>query len=108
MKKQAFTTSWGERPADQALNEAFHSSAKWNETGYSNLKFDRLLEEARAEPDFERRRALYIKAQEYLSRTSGTLIPFHVTQLVVLSNRVSHFDAVPNDALRWHLVSVAE
>jgi peptide/nickel transport system substrate-binding protein len=108
MKKQAFTTSWGERPADQALNEAFHSSAKWNETGYSNLKFDRLLEEARAEPDFERRRALYIKAQEYLSRTSGTLIPFHVTQLVVLSNRVTHFDAVPNDALRWHLVSVAE
>ena len=40
--------------------------------------------------------------------TSGTLIPFHVTQLVVLSNRVTHFDPVQNDALRWHLVAVAD
>jgi peptide/nickel transport system substrate-binding protein len=108
MKKPAFTTSWGERPADQALNEAFHSSAKWNETHYSNPEFDRLLESARAELDFSRRRALYVKAQEYLAKTSGTLIPFHVTQLVVLSNRVAHFDPVPNDALRWHLVAVVE
>jgi len=108
MKKQAFTTSWGERPADQALNEAFHSKAKWNETGYANAEFDRLLEAARAELDFEKRRELYIKAQEYLAMTSGTLIPFHVTQLVVLSNRVTRFDPVPNDALRWHRVSVTD
>ncbi|MEI4232095.1 ABC transporter substrate-binding protein [Roseovarius sp. D22-M7] len=108
MKKPAFTTSWGERPADQALNEAFHSSAKWNETGYADPEFDRLLEAARAELDFEKRRALYVKAQEHLYATSGTLIPFHVTQLVVLSDRVTQFDAVPNDALRWHLVSVTD
>ena len=108
MKKPAFTTSWGERPADQALNEAFHSSAKWNESHYSNPEFDHLLEAARAELNFAKRRALYIKAQEYLAKTSGTMIPFHVTQLVVLSNRVTHFDPVPNDALRWHLVAVAD
>ncbi len=108
MKKQAFATSWGERPADQALNEAFTSSAKGNETGYADPEFDRLLEDARAELDFETRKALYVRAQERLAETSGTLIPFHVTQLVVLSNRVSGFDAVPNDALRWHLVSVTE
>jgi len=108
MKKPAFTTSWGERPADQALNEAFHSSAKWNESHYSNPEFDHLLEAARAELNFAKRRALYIKAQNYLAKTSGTLIPFHVTQLVVLSNRVTHFDPVPNDALRWHLVAVVD
>ena len=108
MKKPAFTTSWGERPADQALNEAFHSSAKWNESHYSNPEFDHLLEAARAELNFTKRRALYIKAQDYLAKTSGTLIPFHVTQLVVLSNRVTHFDPVPNDALRWHLVAVVD
>lgn len=108
MKKDAFSTSWGERPADQALNEAFHSTAKWNETYYNNSKFDRLLETARAELDFKRRRALYIEAQEYLAMNSGTIIPFHVTQLVVLSNRVTHFDPVPNDALRWHMVTVVD
>jgi peptide/nickel transport system substrate-binding protein len=106
MKKDAFTTSWGERPADQALNEAFHSTAKWNESHYHNAEFDALLAKARAELDFGKRRALYVAAQEKLRDTSGSLIPFHVTQLVVLSNRVTHFDPVPNDALRWHLVSV--
>ncbi len=108
MKKDAFTTSWGDRPADQALNEAFHSTAKWNETYYANSDFDQLLEAARAELDFNKRRALYIDAQKYLAKNSGTLIPFHVTQLVVLSNRVTHFDPVPNDALRWHLVTVVD
>ena len=108
MKKPAFATAWGTRPADQVLNEAFHSSAKWNESHYSDPEFDRLVEAARAELDFDRRRALYHAAQRHLAETSGTLIPFHVTQLVVLSNRVTHFDPVQNDALRWHLVSVAE
>ncbi|MET4104092.1 peptide/nickel transport system substrate-binding protein [Roseovarius sp. MBR-78] len=108
MKKPAFATSWGARPADQVLNEAFHSEAKWNESHYSDPEFDRLLEAARAELDFNRRRALYVEAQKHLAETSGTLIPFHVTQLVVLSNRVTHFDPVQNDALRWHLVSVVD
>jgi peptide/nickel transport system substrate-binding protein len=26
----------------------------------------------------------------------------------VLSKRVTHFDPVPNDALRWHLVAVMD
>lgn len=108
MKKPAFATSWGARPADQALNEAFHSSAKWNETHFANSEFDRLLEAARAELDFGKRRALYVEAQKILAKMSGTLIPFHVTQLVVLSNRVTHFDPVSNDALRWHLVTVVD
>jgi len=108
MKKPAFATAWGARPADQVLNEAFHSSARWNESHYRDPEFDRLLEAARSELDFERRRALYVAAQEHLAQTSGTLIPFHVTQLVVLSNRVTHFDPVQNDALRWHLVSVVD
>jgi len=108
MKKPAFATAWGERPADQALNEAFHSEAKWNESHYHNPEFDRLLAEARAELDFDARRALYLEAQKVLAESSGTLIPFHVTQLVVLSNRVTHFDPVQNDALRWHLVAVED
>ncbi|MBE0454169.1 ABC transporter substrate-binding protein [Roseovarius autotrophicus] len=108
MKKDAFATSWGERPADQALNEVFHSEAKGNESHFSNPAFDQLLARARSELDFDRRRGLYLEAQQELARTSGTLIPFHVTQLVVLSNRVTHFDPVRNDALRWHLVAVED
>ncbi len=35
-------------------------------------------------------------------------MPLHATQLVVLSNRVTHFDSVQDDALRWHLASVVD
>ena len=33
-------TRWNQRPADQALNEIYHSSAKWNESLYKNAAFD--------------------------------------------------------------------
>jgi peptide/nickel transport system substrate-binding protein len=106
MKKPVVATRWGERPADQALNEAFYSSAKWNETHFKDPVFDHMLERARLELDFEERRKYYIHAQEYLFEHSGTLIPYHITQLVGLSARVHNLDPVSNDAVRWYLVTV--
>ncbi len=108
MKKPVVATRWGERPADQALNEAFHSTAKWNETYFKDPGFDRMLERARLELDFNERRNYYIHAQEYLFEKSGTLIPYHVTQLVGLSSRVRNLDPVSNDAVRWYLLTVDE
>ncbi len=107
-QKDAVATAWGERPADQALNEAFHSTAKWNESYFKDPEFDRLIEAARKELEFDKRRALYVAAQEYLRQNSGTLIPFHVTQLVGVGARVHNLDPVRNDAVRWHLIEVDE
>ncbi|QIE44345.1 ABC transporter substrate-binding protein [Pseudohalocynthiibacter aestuariivivens] len=106
MQKDAVTTRWNERPADQALNEAFSSGAKWNETYYKDAVFDQLMTDARSELDFDQRRALYEAAQIRLWENAGTLIPYHVTQLVGLSARVANLDNVKNDAVRWHLIRV--
>ncbi len=106
MKKPAVGTRWGERPADQALNEIYRSHAKWNESYFDDPTFDNMLDIASQELDFDTRRALYVAAQEYLFENSGTLIPYHITQLVGLSTRVHDLDAVKNDAIRWHLVRV--
>lgn len=108
MQKDAVGTAWGERPADQALNEIFRSTAKWNETYFNDLTFDAMLDIASQELDFDKRRALYVGAQKYLFDNSGTLIPYHISQLVGLSTRVHDLDAVKNDAVRWHLVSVTD
>ncbi|MEO3414062.1 ABC transporter substrate-binding protein [Roseovarius sp. CAU 1744] len=108
MQKDAVGTRWGERPAAQALNEIFRSTAKWNESYFNDPTFDAMLDIASQELDFDKRRALYIGAQKYLFDHSGTLIPYHITQLVGLSTRVQDLDAVKNDAVRWHLVSVTE
>lgn len=106
MQKDAVTTRWNERPADQALNEIYLSTAKWNESFYSDAAFDAILSEARSELDFDARRALYVQAQAHLSETAGTLIPYHVTRLVGTTSRVDNLDAVENNAVRWHLVTV--
>ncbi|WP_299844166.1 ABC transporter substrate-binding protein [uncultured Roseovarius sp.] len=108
MQKDAVGTAWGERPADQALNEIFRSTAKWNESYFKDPTFDAMLDIASQELDFYKRRALYQGAQEYLFENSGTLIPYHITQLVGLSPRVHDLDAVKNDAVRWHLVRIED
>ncbi|MGH1482342.1 MAG: ABC transporter substrate-binding protein [Geminicoccales bacterium] len=106
MKKDVAATRWNERPADQVLHEVYLSSAKWNESFFKDEGFDQLLADARRELDFDARKAIYVKAQEYLWENAGTLIPYHVTRLVGVSNRVGNLDAVKNDAVRWHLITV--
>lgn len=108
MKKDVFTTSWGERPAHQALSEAFATEAKWNESYLTDHNFDFLLDQAQSELDFSARRAKYIEAQNYLAEISGTLIPFHRSQLVALSPRVQNIPPVKSDRILWHLVDVAD
>jgi len=106
MKKDVVATRWNERPADQALHEIYLSTAKWNESYYKDEEFDAMLAEARRELDFDKRRAIYVAAQEHLLETSGTLIPYTVTRLVGASSRVSNLDEVKNDAVRWHMITV--
>ncbi|MEL6934936.1 MAG: ABC transporter substrate-binding protein [Pseudomonadota bacterium] len=108
MKKDSFATSWGARPADQALSEAFASDAKWNESHYYDETFDVLISKARLEVEFERRRQSYISAQKYLAETTGTLIPFHRSQLVALSPRVTGIPAMTGDRIKWHLVGIID
>ena len=106
MKKDVVATRWNERPADQALHEIYLSTAKWNESYYKNPEFDQLLAAARRELDFTKRRAIYVKAQEHLYATAGTLIPYTVTRNVGTTARVKNLDAVKNEAVRWHRITV--
>ncbi|MBQ77188.1 MAG: peptide ABC transporter substrate-binding protein [Cellvibrionales bacterium] len=106
MQKTVSATRWNERPADSALHEIYLSTAKWNESYYKDAAFDALLGDARRELDFKKRKALYVKAQEHLYETAGTLIPYHVSKLYVMNDRVSGIDAVENHTIRWHKVTV--
>ena len=108
MKEPAFNTRWGQRPADQILNEDYRSGAPWNESYWNRPDFDELLDEARQELDFEKRTALYHRLQKILYEEGGTLIPFHVNQPVVTTARVSGFQPVFTDAVRYHLIKVSD
>ena len=105
MQKDAYATRWGERPTDQALHEIYLSGAKWNESYFNDPVFDQLLADARRELDFNKRKDLYVSAQQYLYENTGTLIPYTVTVLIAVSNSIQNLDAVISDSVRWHLVT---
>ncbi len=106
MKDPVVATRWSQRPADQVLNEAFRSTAAWNETFFKNNQFDQLLDNARSELDFDKRKGLYADLQKTLWNEGGALIPYHLNQTRVLSSKVTGLDAVENFSIRWHKVDV--
>ena len=106
MKKPVAMTRWNERPADSALHEIYHSGAKWNESYFKNPDFDANLASARGELDFNKRKAAYQNAQKTLWEQSGTMIPYHVSKLIVTSSKVKNLDEVEVFSVRWHKVNI--
>lgn len=101
-------TSWGERPADQILNEAWRTGSSWNESYYANAAYDALLDKGRSTLDPVVARGFYVQAQELLFQEGGTFIPYQENSRQVLSARVRGIEPVGEDFVRWHLVDLAE
>ena len=108
MEEPVVTTQWGQRPADQILNEDYRGGAPWNETYWNRADFDGLLDRARREIDFNKRKALYHELQRILYEEGGSFIPFHINQAVATTARVSGLQAVFARAIRYHLVHVSD
>jgi peptide/nickel transport system substrate-binding protein len=106
MKHPAVATRWSQRPADQVLNEAFRSTAAWNETFFKNAAFDTALDNARSNLDFSKRKKLYAVVQNKLWEEGGALIPYHLNQTRVLRNNVTGLAPVESFSIRWNLVDV--
>ena len=88
------------------IRDSYHSGAKWNESFYKSSSFDKNLADARGELDFNKRKAAYQNAQKTLWEEAGTMIPYHVSRLVVTSSRVKNLDEIEFFSVRWHTLSV--
>ncbi len=60
------SVSWTGRPASQALSLPLRSTGDWNESHWTNHRFDELLDLASAELDFQKRKDYYREIQEIL------------------------------------------
>lgn len=68
------STNWSHRPLGvQVLALAYRSGEAWNETGFSNAKFDELLAQAMSIADADARRVVMAEIQQIL-RDEGVLI----------------------------------
>ncbi|PAP98655.1 ABC transporter substrate-binding protein (plasmid) [Mesorhizobium mediterraneum] len=75
--KQPFSASyWGGRPTqDQMYSTAYYSKAQWNDTRFFNEKFDKMLLEARAELDADKRKKLYADMGQIVRNEGGAIVP---------------------------------
>jgi peptide/nickel transport system substrate-binding protein len=95
-------TCWGQRPADQILNEAYRGGGSWNETYWNVSEFDALLDAARSELDFDARRQLYLDAQQMLWEQGGALIPYHSSAIRVFRSCLDEVNIIGGNDGFWH------
>ena len=92
MQKPAMATYWFTgRPIDQLLNQIFRSGSSYNESAWSNARFDGVLDAARAEVDPERRMRHYQDAQRLIVEEGATLTPMFADRLVGISREVLNY-----------------
>ena len=108
MVKPVTVTSWSGMPGDLILNEAYRSTSSWNETYYNDPAFDQLLDDARKEADFAKRKTLYGAAQQKLFDEGGSLIAFYTSVLNVVNARVQGIPEAHSTLIRWNRVEIVE
>ncbi|MGD1972858.1 MAG: ABC transporter substrate-binding protein [Desulfobacterales bacterium] len=92
MKHPFVSGAWGGRPtADIMLSSAYASTAKWNDTNWYRKEFDQKLALARAETDFEKRKAYYHDLQLMIHEDGGAAIPFFVNNVDGVRDEVKGF-----------------
>ncbi len=106
MKDPLTAVYWGGRPVEDAMfSLTYQSGAAWNDTFWSNARFDELLVAARAELDEDKRREMYWEMQEILNQDGGQIVPMFASFIFATSNDIlvsdtfsSHWDM---DGERW-------
>ena len=93
-QKPLAMTGWGERAASVILPEAYHSEASWSDTYYANPDFDAGLAAAAAETDLEARIGIYGDLQELLWEDSGSLVPYHLNSIRIVSSCVGGYEPI--------------
>jgi peptide/nickel transport system substrate-binding protein len=92
MKHPFVSGAWGGRPtADIMLSSAYASTAKWNDTNWYRKEFDQKLVLARAETDFDKRKAYYRDLQLMIHEDGGAGIPFFVNNVDGVRDEVKGF-----------------
>ncbi|PID61177.1 MAG: peptide ABC transporter substrate-binding protein [Gammaproteobacteria bacterium] len=99
LKKPFCFVKWGARPTpDNIFSLAYASDVVWNESHWSNARFDELLEQARAELDDDLRTEMYAEMQQLAKDDGSTVIPAFVNFVCARNAKVMHG---PSVAASW-------
>lgn len=91
---------WFGRPTeDMMFTLGYQTGGDWNETYWSNARFDELLLQARSELDDERRRAMYYEMQQIMHDEGGMIAPLFTNQATAHSDALGHGEVAGNAEL---------
>jgi len=102
------TGNWGFRPSiDETFMVAYHSSAKGNESNWSNPSLDNLIDQARGEHQEEKRKILYRDAQQLLMEEGAVIIPYFKPTALAMRTALRNFTPHPAGWLDFRTVVLA-
>lgn len=89
-------SNWGGRGTINAsLKPYYITGGSSNDAHYSNPKLDKILNQAESESNFKKRKALYDEAQQIISDSAVTLIPYYKDAYSVVTTKVHGAAAHP-------------
>ena len=101
MKKPFTAAYWSGRPTeDWMFTDAYSEGAAWNETYWSNKRFNDLLKAGRVELDEPKRHQIYAEMQQLVRDDCGEIIPVFAADLHAVSKKIATPKTV---AVNWEL-----
>ncbi len=101
MQKPFVASYWGGRAVeDHMFTTGYATGASWNDSFWSNERFDELLVQARAEVDEDLRREMYHEMQEIVSFEGAVVIPMNNNYVMATALNVGTPDRI---SANWNL-----
>jgi peptide/nickel transport system substrate-binding protein len=92
--------SWLGRPTeDMMFALVYADGASWNDTHWKHERFNKLLKEARAELDEEKRRSMYWEMQKIVRDEGGEIVSVFITEPDAASDKLKFENLAGNMAL---------
>jgi peptide/nickel transport system substrate-binding protein len=91
MKKEFVMCYWNGRPTEDLMfSVAYAADAPWNDAYWENERFNKLLIQARAELDENKRTIMYAQMQQICKDEGGTIIPMFAQIVEASSAEIAH------------------
>jgi peptide/nickel transport system substrate-binding protein len=101
MKKPWSQCYWGGRPTcDWMFSQAYAEGANWNDTFWSNERFNKLLIEGRGELNEAKRADIYREMQQIVRDEGGVVVWAFANYVYAMADKVQHGEKV---AANWEL-----
>jgi peptide/nickel transport system substrate-binding protein len=100
-------TIWYHRPLGvMVLGLAYRTGVPWNESGWSNAEFDKLLDEAEGTVDLEKRKAVMAKLEHILQEDGPIVQPLWRTNFTFYDKKVKGFSMHPSNYIFGNKLSI--